>query len=69
MSAPPSGSGAGGGGPRVREPMTEKELNRLWADPPGLWGQLTAVQNDTIGARLLLTGSSSCCWAAASTRC
>jgi len=40
----------------AEEPMTHDELNRLWADPPGLWGQLTAVQNDKIGARLLLTG-------------
>jgi hypothetical protein len=42
--------------PAVTEPMTSEELNRLWADPPGLWGQLTGVQNDKIGARLLLTG-------------
>ena len=42
--------------PSVREPATHDELNRLWADPPGLWGQLTGVQNDKIGARLVLTG-------------
>jgi cytochrome c oxidase subunit I+III len=42
--------------PSVTEPMTGEELNRLWADPPGLWGQLTGVQNDKIGTRLLLTG-------------
>jgi cytochrome c oxidase subunit I+III len=36
--------------------MTGEELNRLWADPPGLRGQLTGVQNDKIGIRLLLTG-------------
>ncbi len=42
--------------PSVTEPLTGEELNRLWADPPGLWGQLTGVQNDKIGARLLLTG-------------
>ena len=42
--------------PSVDEPMTGEELNRLWADPPGLWGQLTGVQNDKIGARLMLTG-------------
>jgi cytochrome c oxidase subunit I+III len=42
--------------PSVAEPITHEELNRLWADPPGLWGQLTGVQNDKIGARLLLTG-------------
>ncbi len=42
--------------PRVTEPLTGEELNRLWADPPGLRGQLMGVQNDKIGARLLLTG-------------
>jgi cytochrome c oxidase subunit I+III len=36
--------------------MTGDELKRLWSDPPGLWGQLTGVQNDKIGARLMLTG-------------
>ena len=41
--------------PVVSEPATGSELNRLSADPSGLWGQLTAVQNDTIGTRLLLT--------------
>ena len=42
--------------PSVDEPMTREELNRLFADPPGLQGQLTGVQNDKIGARLVLTG-------------
>jgi cytochrome c oxidase subunit I+III len=42
--------------PAVSEPLTGEELNRLWADPPGLRGQLTGVQNDKIGKRLLLTG-------------
>jgi cytochrome c oxidase subunit I+III len=42
--------------PSVAEPATHEELDRLWADPPGLRGQLTGVQNDKIGARLLLTG-------------
>jgi len=42
--------------PSVVEPATHEELDRLWADPPGLKGQLTGVQNDKIGARLLLTG-------------
>jgi cytochrome c oxidase subunit I+III len=42
--------------PSVAEPITHEELNRLWADPRGLWGQLTGVQNDKIGSRLLLTG-------------
>jgi cytochrome c oxidase subunit I+III len=51
-SGPPSGSET----PVVAEPLTGDELNRLWADPSGLRGQLTGVQNDKIGARLLLTG-------------
>jgi cytochrome c oxidase subunit I+III len=42
--------------PAITEPMTGEELNRLFADPPGLRGQLTGVQNDKIGIRLLLTG-------------
>jgi cytochrome c2 len=42
--------------PTVFEPPTGKELDELFADEPGLWGQLTAVQNDKIGVRLLLTG-------------
>ncbi len=41
---------------QVAEPETHEQLDRLWADPKGLWGQLTAVQNDNIGVRLLLTG-------------
>ncbi|MDP9072197.1 MAG: cbb3-type cytochrome c oxidase subunit I, partial [Actinomycetota bacterium] len=43
-------------GPKVKEPLTHDELNRLFADPPGLWGQLTGVQNDKLGKRLMLTG-------------
>jgi cytochrome c oxidase subunit I+III len=43
-------------GPASAEPLTHDELNDLFADPPGLWGQLTGVQNDKLGARLLLTG-------------
>ncbi len=35
---------------------TADELDALWDDKPGLWGQLTAVQNDAIGVRMLLTG-------------
>ena len=50
---PPPG---GGETPSLEQPATEDDLNRLWADPPGLWGQLTGVQNDKIGARLMLTG-------------
>lgn len=42
--------------PSVAEPPTDDRLDRLWADPPGLLGQLTGVQNDKIGTRLLLTG-------------
>jgi cytochrome c oxidase subunit I+III len=40
----------------VEEPWSEDTLSRLWSDPKGLWGQLTGVQNDKIGSRLLLTG-------------
>lgn len=40
----------------MSEPATADELDRLWADPPGLRGQLTGVENDKIGTRLLLTG-------------
>ncbi len=43
-------------GPKVAEPLTHDELNRLFADPKGLWGQLTGVQNDKLGKRLMLTG-------------
>ncbi len=42
--------------PTAAEPLTTDELNRLFADPPGLWGQLTGVQNDKLGLRLMLTG-------------
>ncbi|MBW3547971.1 MAG: hypothetical protein KY452_07550 [Actinobacteria bacterium] len=42
--------------PSVEEPATDEELASEWADPPGLWGHLRAVQNDAIGKRLLLTG-------------
>ena len=47
--APPSG-------PSVEKPLSHDDLNRLFADPPGLWGQLTGVQNDKLGTRLMLTG-------------
>jgi cytochrome c oxidase subunit I+III len=49
---PPGGSWT----PTVEESETREDLRRLWADPPGLRGQLTGVQNDKIGARLVLTG-------------
>jgi cytochrome c oxidase subunit I+III len=42
--------------PTAAMPDTTKELDRLWDDPPGLLGQLRAVQNDAIGTRLILTG-------------
>jgi cytochrome c oxidase subunit I+III len=42
--------------PTVEAPATDEQLASQWADPPGLWGQLRAVQNDAIGKRLLLTG-------------
>jgi cytochrome c oxidase subunit I+III len=48
--------GPGGVTPSVEEPLTHEELNTLFADPPGLRGQLTGVQNDKIGIRLLATG-------------
>ena len=50
--APPSGTET----PVADDPASGEELNRLFADPPGLWGQLTGVQNDKLGTRLLLTG-------------
>jgi cytochrome c oxidase subunit I+III len=37
-------------------PETERKLAETWADPPGLFGKLMAVQNDAIGKRLLFTG-------------
>jgi len=42
--------------PTVVEPPSGTELDALFADPPGLRGRLTGVQNDRIGVRLLLTG-------------
>jgi len=42
--------------PRAKRVETGGELDRLWDDPPGLRGRLAAVQNDTIGIRLLATG-------------
>jgi cytochrome c oxidase subunit I+III len=50
---PPRGSGET---PSAAVRETTEELDRLWADPPGIRGQLTGVQNDKIGSRLLLTG-------------
>ncbi|MFP5377046.1 MAG: cbb3-type cytochrome c oxidase subunit I [Acidimicrobiia bacterium] len=42
--------------PAIETTATDDELQARWADPPGLWGRLRAVQNDAIGKRLLLTG-------------
>jgi cytochrome c oxidase subunit I+III len=42
--------------PSAAEPPTTEQLARTWDDPPGLKGRLMAVQNDTIGRRLILTG-------------
>jgi cytochrome c oxidase subunit I+III len=42
--------------PTVTESDTREDLRELWADPPGIRGQLTGVQNGLIGARLVLTG-------------
>ncbi|NNE11541.1 MAG: cytochrome ubiquinol oxidase subunit I, partial [Ilumatobacter sp.] len=42
--------------PVAASPDTTDELDRLWDDKPGIWGQLTAVQNDAIGVRMVLTG-------------
>ena len=56
MSDGPGVPGSGKPTPTVGQTLTDDELDRLWADPPGLWGQLRAVQNDNVGVRLLLTG-------------
>ncbi|MFN2555915.1 MAG: cbb3-type cytochrome c oxidase subunit I, partial [Nitriliruptorales bacterium] len=56
MSSERGAPGPGSERPSAAETLTDEELNRLWADPQGLRGQLTGVQNDKIGARLLLTG-------------
>jgi cytochrome c oxidase subunit I+III len=36
-------------------PGTAETLKRVWADPPGWRGWIAAVQNDTIGVRILAT--------------
>lgn len=38
------------------EPATpeRQQLSSLWADPPGLYGIIAAVQNDAVGGRLML---------------
>ena len=42
--------------PVAAAPDTTRRLDRLWDDRPGIWGKLTAVQNDAIGVRMVLTG-------------
>jgi cytochrome c oxidase subunit I+III len=42
--------------PEPARPDTEKTLDELFADPPGLLGRIKTVQNDKIGLRLLATG-------------
>src|SRR5688500_5268456 len=39
----------------VAPPETAETLKRVWADPPGWRGWIAAVQNDTIGVRILAT--------------
>ena len=48
--------GAPSASPSTELPSTHEELRTRWADPPGLWGRVCAVQNDAIGKRLLFTG-------------
>ena len=56
MSDRPEPGEPGGPTPAAADVPTDEELNRLWADPPGLLGKLKAVQNDAVGTRLVLTG-------------
>ena len=42
--------------PRAASPPSVEPLDRLWDDKPGVWGFLTAVQNDAVGVRMMLTG-------------
>jgi cytochrome c oxidase subunit I+III len=56
VSADHDGPRSGAGTPTVSDPRTAEELDRLWDDPPGLRGQLTGIQNNLIGTRLLATG-------------
>ena len=56
MSADGGAPRPGPSTPRVTDPGTAEELERVWDDPPGLRGQLTGVQNGLIGQRLILTG-------------
>lgn len=36
----------------------EEQLAKTWADPPGIIGKLKALQNDTLGARIMITAFS-----------
>jgi cytochrome c oxidase subunit I+III len=36
------------------EPVNER-LEKIWADPPGLWGWFRALQNDALGSRMMAT--------------
>ncbi|SFE81940.1 cbb3-type cytochrome c oxidase subunit I [Blastococcus tunisiensis] len=56
MTADAGAPRPGGDTPEVTDPGTAEELDRIWDDPPGLRGQLTGVQNDLVGKRLVLTG-------------
>jgi cytochrome c oxidase subunit I+III len=56
VSADPDSPVPRSGLPTVTDPGTAEELDRVWDDPPGLRGQLTGVQNDLVGKRLVLTG-------------
>ncbi len=42
--------------PTAASGPTTPVLDREWTRPPGWWGRLQAVQNDTVGFRLILTG-------------
>lgn len=42
--------------PRVERWPSDRTLDDLWDDPPGLIGRLKAVQNDKVGRRLIFTG-------------
>lgn len=42
--------------PHAATAPTEAALHREWSRPSGFWGRLQAVQNDTVGFRLILTG-------------
>jgi cytochrome c oxidase subunit I+III len=41
--------------PSEKKPQVNDPLERQWADPPGIIGWLSSVQNDTIAARMMST--------------